>query len=108
METTFTFDSKKAVAAGGVTDQNFTVDVVPLIELDSNKQCELAMVKTSLWYSWRNVTSTNNKLDFEISATTLNGVTGAPSQPAIAPTTITLAEGAYNITDLNRAIQTAL
>lgn len=109
METIFVFDSKTAIAASGGTDQNFVVNFQPPLPLDPSKQYEIALVEATLWNSWHNITADNNRLDFDIpAATTLGGLSHSPAQPAVPLTTIRITPGAYNIVDINTAIQTAM
>lgn len=109
METIFVFDSKTAIAASVGTDQNFVVNFQPPLPLDLSKQYEIALVEATLWNSWHNITADNNRLDFDIpAATTLGGLSHSPAQPDVKLTTIRITPGAYNIVDINTAIQTAM
>ena len=64
------------------------------LNLDSSKNYKCALLSYSLWYSWYNITNTNNKFRYKT--------------PTSALTTITLPNGNYGVSDLNSYISNYL
>ena len=52
------FDSRK----GQGTSENFTTSFSPPILLDIQKNYEISLISSQIWYSWHNITDSNNKL----------------------------------------------
>ena len=67
----------------------------PNITLDRNKRYEIALVNLETYYSFPNIDSSNNVLNYSKDS-------GATWK------TITIPEGSYEITDINIAVQTAM
>lgn len=74
------------------TSSNFTVYYNPPIELDVNKTHELALISADRWYSWHNVSTSNNKFRYSD-----NGGTTWYD--------LTLTSGADNVVDINVEIK---
>ena len=79
---TLFFDSRK----GQGDSQNFTTSFNPPLQLDINKRYEMAMISSQIWYSWRNITSKNNKLIYSVQRTAKH---------------VEIPPGSYNIEDIN-------
>lgn len=88
METILFFDSKSPFVNG--TSQHMSTEFRPPLELDLNKQYEVALVNANIWYSWFNITAENNKFKF---------------YDGSKWTIVSIPHGAYNITDINKYIK---
>ena len=85
-DTVIFLDSKK----GKGKSSNFTTKLNPPVRLDPNKDYKIALVNSELWYSWYNVTTSNNNFKY------FNGKDW---------TTVKVPPGAYNIKDINTEIK---
>ena len=88
METILFFDSHSSQITG--TSQNFQASFNPPLLLDEKKTYEIALINSTIWYSWFNINTTNNQIRI------FDGK---------AWKTLVIPRGAYNLTDINRYIQ---
>ena len=86
MQTTLFFDSKHSFGRS----EDFTTYFNPPLELKQNSNYQVSLIAATLWHSWRNITSENNKFKYN------NGTTWK---------TLTIPLGAYNITDIDEIIK---
>ena len=85
-DTVIFLDSKN----GKGKSSNFTIKLNPPVKLDPNRDYMVALVNSELWYSWYNVTTSNNNFKY------FNGKKWA---------TVEVPPGAYNIKDINTEIE---
>lgn len=85
-DTVIFLDSKK----GKGKSSNFTIKLNPPVILNPNKDYMVALVNSELWYSWYNVTTSNNNFKY------FNGTDWV---------TVKVPPGAYNIKDINEEIK---
>jgi len=81
------FDSRK----GQGKSENFTTSFSLSIPLDIRKNYEIALISSQIWYSWYNITESNNKYFYKSDS-------GVPKWLEIPP-------GSYKIRDLNDEIK---
>lgn len=76
-----------------ISNNTYRVDLASTIDLS---EFDVSVGQAYLYYSWYNISSSLNNNKFQITF---------PTSGASVTTTITLDDGAYNITDLNNALQ---
>ena len=81
MQTTLFFDSKHAFGRS----EDFTTTFNPPLELKTSSNYKFSLISATLWHSWRNITSKNNKFKY------YNRTTWK---------TLNIPEGAYNIIEI--------
>lgn len=81
-------DSKSEVAKG--TSEDFYFNITPPLTLENEQKYEIALLNASVWYSWFNITTTNQNFRY------YNGRKWKLIQVPV---------GAYNIEDINQHIQ---
>ena len=81
------FDSRK----GQGKSENFTTTFNPPLELDIEKNYEISLINSQMWYPWHNITSSNNRLFY-----TTNSRRSRQ---------INISSGSYNIEDLNEEVK---
>ena len=86
MQTTLFFVSAK----GFGSSEHFRTEFSPPLELNKPHNYQLSLINASMWYSWFNITSSNNKFKY-YNNTTWKEITVEP--------------GAYNIVDINQIIK---
>eukprot|EP00117_Sycon_ciliatum_P043659 scpid35375/ scgid31582/ len=88
METILFFDSHSSQITG--TSQNFQASFNPPLLLDEKKTYEIALINSTISYSWFNINNSNNQIRI------FDGKTWK---------THVIPRGAYNLTDISRYIQ---
>lgn len=86
MQTTLFFDSKHTFGRS----EDFTTSFNPPLLLKTNSNYKVSLISATMWHSWRNITSSNNKFKYH------NGTTWK---------TLNIPEGAYNIIDIDATIK---
>lgn len=81
------FDSRK----GQGRSENFSTSFNPPLQLDIKKSYEISLISSQIWYSWHNITSTNNLLYYTFDRRVFKRLLVPP--------------GSYNIEDLNDEIK---
>ena len=84
--TTLFFDSRK----GQGKSENFSTSFNPPIQLDINKNYEIALISAQIWYSWHNITNENQNFFYVVN-----------DQARL----FEIPPGSYNIDDLNEEIK---
>ena len=81
------FDSRK----GQGKSEDFITSFNPPLQLDIKKSYEMSLINAQIWYSWHNITSSNNKFFY--------------SPDGVAARLLSIPPGSYNIEDLNNEIK---
>ena len=81
------FDSRK----GRGKSENFTTSFNPPLQLDINKRYEMSLINSQIWYSWHNITNSNNNFFY-----TPDGINSR---------SLKIPPGSYNIEDINDEIK---
>ena len=81
------FDSRK----GQGKSEDFITNFNPPLQLDIKKSYEISLINAQIWYSWHNITSSNNKFFY--------------SPDGVSPRSLTIPPGSYNIEDINNEIK---